>query len=61
MGGGTFSPFHLLVTEAALSVYSTAGPKDPMANAMSEMMERIKTGNIQLKPVRTVSVFCNGY
>ena len=30
-------------------------PKDPLSNAMAEMMERIKTGNIQLKPVRTVS------
>ena len=27
-----------------------------MANAMSEMMERIKSGNIQLKSVRTVSL-----
>ena len=27
-----------------------------MANAMSEMMQRIKTGNIQLKPVKSVSV-----
>ena len=31
-------------------------PKDPMAVAMSEMMQRIKTGNIQLKPVKSVSV-----
>ena len=35
---------------------SAAAPKDPMANAMSEMMERIKSGNIQLKSVRTVSL-----
>lgn len=27
-----------------------------MAVAMSEMMQRIKTGNIQLKPVKSVSV-----
>ena len=37
------------------TVCSTEGPKDPMANAMTEMMERIKSGNIQLKPVRSVS------
>ena len=27
-----------------------------MAVAMSEMMQRIKTGNIQLKPVKSVSI-----
>ena len=32
------------------------GPKDPLGNAMAEMMERIKNGNIQLKAVRTVSM-----
>lgn len=36
------------------TVCSAAGPKDPLANAMSEMMDRIKSGNLQLKPVRSV-------
>lgn len=31
------------------------GPKDPLANAMEEMMNRIKTGNMQLRPVRGIS------
>ena len=28
--------------------------KDPLADAMAEMMNRIKSGNLQLKPVRSV-------
>lgn len=39
-----------------VNLIACLGPKDPLANAMTEMMERIKTGNIQLKPVRTVSM-----
>ena len=42
------------LTNAMTTVCSAAGPKDPLANAMSEMMDRIKSGNMQLKPVRSV-------
>lgn len=37
------------------SLKRNKAPKDPMAVAMSEMMQRIKSGNIQLKPVRIPS------
>lgn len=40
----------------AINLIVCLGPKDPLGNAMAEMMDRIKTGNIQLKPVRTVSM-----
>ena len=40
----------------ATNYITCLGPKDPLANAMAEMMNRIKSGNIQLKPVRTVSM-----
>jgi len=40
----------------AINYVTCLGPKDPLANAMAEMMNRIKSGNIQLKPVRTVSM-----
>lgn len=51
LGSGALTHFHSITINL-----SAAAPKDPMANAMSEMMERIKSGNIQLKPVRTVSL-----
>lgn len=38
------------------TVFPAEGPKDPLANAMAEMMDRIKSGNMQLKPVRSVCV-----
>ena len=51
LGSGALTHFHSITINL-----SSAAPKDPMANAMSEMMERIKSGNIQLKSVRTVSL-----
>ena len=50
-GSGVLTHIHSITNNL-----SAAAPKDPMANAMSEMMERIKSGNIQLKSVRTVSL-----
>ncbi|KAJ7333641.1 hypothetical protein OS493_017184 [Desmophyllum pertusum] len=41
------------------SLKRNKGPKDPLGNAMAEMMDRIKTGSIQLKPVRTPSTGSN--
>ena len=51
LGSGAHTHIHSFTNNI-----SAAAPKDPMANAMSEMMDRIKSGNIQLKSVRTVSL-----